>query len=584
MRGTWVRPLTDGNFLDSLTQRLVRLPSHSVDPGDPDGSLVRKWTKRFAKSGEFDLRPVQAAALEVLSQIAAYDGVGGYLQMAVGSGKTLVNLLASQLYDNVKRPLLLLPPDLVPELEAEIFRWQRHFDIKVPDYLTFSKLSQPTSSAYLEEIGPDLIIIDESQNLSNPNAARTKRFLRYLKEHPKTRVICLTGTITDQSIVEYSHLLKISIGPLTFIPDARAAGRPNPEFSKWRAVLDKGGKPSWNDVRAFEGLAKHYKVGWDSSDITGARDCARKAYFHRLKSSMGVLLTKVSSCTLPLHIEVLSPDFGEDLRGTVREVQETWMLPNGDDIVDGTEMARHLSTLSLGFYNRWDWDAVDADSDWNKARLAWASEVRAYLKGHSREGCDSPALVERWVREESPKNNLSVALRNWDAVRDLTPPPTVPIWVTYKVLLWAKDWVKQQDEPAILWYHSRAVGEKLGVVGVQVKTSKPKPNPASLPKVALPISVFHKGHNLQGYRRHLVIEPRSSGKIMEQLLGRAHRGGQTKDVHFKLLGWTWKQQGQVVEAVSRAHYAQTTTGQEQKLLLAQWTNAPDGVTKTLERT
>jgi len=556
------------------TQYLIDLPSHNIDPSCPESTRVDYWSHRFGISGEFKLRPAQAGALTAADMLSQYPGVGAFIQAAVGSGKSLLALLIAQIYPGVQNPLLLVKPSLVPEIEEQIHIWRPHFKLKVPRIMAYSQLSRPESTDALRAIAPDLIIADEAQSLGNPTSARTMRFLRYMESAPGTRFIGMTGTWADKSIAEYAHLIELAIGPLSPLPKQKRM------FNAWRSVLDVKGEPSDSDIDRFKPLADHYNIPFGGTSIA-RRDAAREAYFQRLKSLPGVLLTKKSSCDEPLHIRCVDPGVPVDIEEALDTMEKMWVLPNGDDVVDGTEYARHAATLSVGFYNRWDWDAVDADSEWDKARKEWASEVRRYLSAHAREGCDSPRLVEDWVRKHQPRNNLTPTLAAWDAVRELQAPPTIPVWISYEVMLWAKAWVDALPEPAIIWYYSRAVGPMLESLGVQVKYEKPKPDFRKQPKVALPITKFGTGHNLQEYRHHLLLEPRPSGKATEQWLGRSHRGGQDQPVHVDILTATWKQRLAVRDSILRARFQQKTSGQEQKLLIAEWHDAPYLITKAL---
>lgn len=565
-----------------LWRYLQRLPWHSIDPNDASGELVKKWTERFARpDGKYSLRPEQAAILETLSRISKYKGTGGFIQSAVGSGKTLAILLLASLYDDVTTTVVLVPPDLVEEIEREMFKWRDHFFLgdkcgRMPKIIPYSQLSQAKSSALLRHINPDLIIADESQKLGNPEAARTKRFFRHFAERPNCRFVALTGTITDQSINEYAHLLRMAVRQLNFIPDPK--DRAN--YNAWRSVIDVEGRPNADDVRAMQPLCSLAGIPWPTGVAAQRRAC-RRAFNKRLASTYGVLLTTESSTDSVLLIEMVQPDFGPQLLQYLEDA-EGMKLPNGDAIVDGTEKARHLATLSIGFFNRWDWDSVDADSAWDRARKNWASACRAYLKDHSREGRDSPALVEKWVREENPRNNTADAFWAWDKVRDKQAPPTVPVWVSNEVLMWAREWLYSQNEPAILWYYSRAVGDRLAAMGVDVRLKKPKPDYRRQPQVALPMSVFHKGHNMQEYRNCLVIEPWSSGKNTEQLLGRNHRNGQTLKCNWALLGHTKLLRTRITKSISRAQYIEDSTQQKQKILGATWKNPPKAAEKFLK--
>ena len=57
----------------------------------------------------------------------------------------------------------------------------------------------------------------------------------------------------------------------------------------------------------------------------------------------------------------------------------------------------------MGFYYYWDWPLGPdgepmVDKEYVGAKRGWDAAVRQYLKSYSREGCDSPFLVDQYVR------------------------------------------------------------------------------------------------------------------------------------------------------------------------------------------
>jgi hypothetical protein len=73
---------------------------------------------------------------------------------------------------------------------------------------------------------------------------------------------------------------------------------------------------------------------------------------------------------------------------------------------------------------------------------------------------------------------------------------------------------------------------------------------------------------LQQYTRHLVLQPSSSGKVWEQLLGRAHRMGQTRSVQYDVLTHTPTHRKAVFDAVRNADYIERTTQAPQRITRA----------------
>jgi hypothetical protein len=553
--------------------------SHAIDDQDKDGSLREKWNNVFCKSGLYGLRPSQAAALEAASLISEYDGTGLFTSMAVGDGKTLLLLLITQLYPDVERALLLLDPKLVPEFEEENAKWRPHFHLMTPQLMTYSRFSHKESTAALRDYNPDLIMADECQALKNAKSARGLRFFRYMKENPNTRFIATTGTIEDKCISEYTHLLRLSLGPLNWLPRHKA------EMNRWVSVLSNDGEPAKEDVDIWRPLAEFYGEKWPASEASRI-EAARRAYRERLSTCPGVLMTSESSCTEPLTYHIVRDPVPEALAAELGKMMTGYKLPNGDEIVDAAEMTRHRRTMAVGFYNRWDWDAVDADDEWLLARNEWSRQVRAYLSSHAREGCDSPALVEAWVENNQPRNGLTEALKAWNAVRHLKKPPTIPVWVNYAVLQNPVRWLNAPGKATrILWYYSPAVGDALEMLGCRVNRKLPKPSARRMPRVCLPFTAFHRGQNLQDYDEHRLIEPTPNGARLEQWGGRGHRGGRKGAVELFVDGRTHKQLETVETAVERSWGAANRNRQKRKMFLecTTWANPTPRIREIIRR-
>ncbi len=224
----------------------------------------------------------------------------------------------------------------------------------------------------------------------------------------------------------------------------------------------------------------------------------------------------------------------------------------------------------MGFYYVWDWPDGQEDEDWVSARREWWRACREYLKTYSREGCDSPFLVEEYVREKRRPAPLLEALEAWDAQRHKPPPPRKPVWLDYGPLLWALSWAAKQEGGAILWFSSRAVGEMLQAFGVPTFWEG-VPNKEVSGIVALSIRVYHEGKNfLTPWDNQLILQPPSSGAVWEQLLGRTYRPGQ-ESTHVKASVYYHVSpcHDAMRNALKKARYIQGNTTQPQILLFAE---------------
>jgi len=288
-----------------------------------------------------------------------------------------------------------------------------------------------------------------------------------------------------------------------------------------------------------------------------------------------VILTTESSSDAKLELQGISFQVSKELKDALHTLTEEWVLPDGSEVIDALHFDRAKAELAMGFYYVWDWPG-EPDEDWVLARRAWASSVRKFLQYRSREGLDSPHLVEVWVNEsphaESIAPEVVRALRDWEAQRDKPPPPTKPVWIDYTPLLKAYEWAVTQDGPVLLWFQTRAVAAALEeLFGIPALFGEdPDPN---VQVQALSTTVYHAGWNLQHWNNQLIIEPDSNPVVWEQLLGRTHRQGQKASVvRASCLQHVWPLRQKLERAVQKARTTQSTLHQQQKLLMASRNN------------
>lgn len=549
--------------IKTALERVMDLPHQDFMPL-PDGrwpggeDLVTKWTTLLQRGTTCakPVRPVQAVMLEECAWAAAQpDPIGGLFAVGVGKGKTLASLLIPEVFD-AKRPLLIVPASMRTQLEADIFEWSQHYNfrLKYLNVIYYSDLSRPKATGLLRELNPDLIICDEAHNFRHSSAARTKRFIRYVQSKPETRVVLMSGTMTGTGLSDYAHLSEIALRQWSPLPTH------DNDIDIWGSVINSDGEPddkAWNVLRDLNPRAA------DNRDVAGMRASFRA----RFATSPGVVSTITSSCDAEIQMYAEYPDMAEEVRHHMVRLADDWMLPNGDPAVDALHVHRAAGQLSCGFYYIWDWPD-EPDEDWLHARRSWDAACRQYLKLYAREGCDSQALLERYVRNGGPAV-LREILEEWDEHRHKDPPPTKAVWVDVTPVIYAVEWAEQQDR-AFIWYQSRAVGDMLEAFGVpRFDNGSMTPDPNKHPIAALSINVYNKGRNFQAWDNQLVMEPGPNGAIWQQKLGRTHRQGQTSEiVRCSVYQHTWANQQALAKATRRARYIQGTTGEPQKLLQA----------------
>lgn len=557
--------------------RITDLPI-KVEP-DPQ-ALVEKWTKRFARRASS--RPLflaQAQLLEEAERSMTWDGPYGCVgSMGVGKGKTLTLMLLPRVYE-AKRPLLLIPPDIREQtLEAE-WEWQTEYNAVMTTsdidewrmangdlrlIVTYGQLSRPDASALLEELQPDLVMADEAHNLANPKAARTMRFLRYMKTHRADVRFCpLSGTLTQARIQDYAHLVSLALMDKAPLP------RHERDLELWGSVINWGGEPDRAAEMAVEPLLR-----WAEYPQRGSiAKNTRFALGRRLLACEGVVVTTSSSCSADLELRAVYPPCSDVIREALGELTAHNNLPDGTEVIEASHFKQSARQLSMGFYYMWDWEYGIPDEEWLSARKLWAAEVRAYLDRWGRENVDSPFLVEKHVLKEQGPPGMLRALTAWQEQRVKPPPPVKAVWIDYGVVAWAADWMSRQDK-AILWFHSAAVGEMLEQFGVTPQWEG-KAHPTVNPKPALAINVYHKGHELQPWNHQLMLEVPPSGLRWEQMLGRTHREGQKAPaVTADVAQHTWVLRSSFDTALEKSEYIEDTTYQPQKLRLARTVGFP----------
>jgi hypothetical protein len=554
--------------------RIMSLPEHrlsavgearSDDPLWAEAqALVDKWTVAYRRHPRARrLRPIQAAVLELASIQAAKAWPAGLLgQVGVGKGKTLAFMLLARVF-GIDNPLLLLPPDMLDETREARWEWSKEYDFPDMRLLSYSKLSHHKSTAMLREIAPGIIFADECQALKNDQAARTMRFLRYMRANQGTRFVGLTGTLSQASVEEYATLSYLSLRQESPLP---IPGQEDSALEAWASVLDAGTCPDQSDYLMVSPLA--------GGKAYSSKAPYRKAFNKRLGSAPGFILTRSSACQARLEVHAEHPPLSQEVIDHLERLSNDYVLPDGTEIVEAIEHARAAKQLSLGFYYRWVWPNGEPDEDWLGARSAWAAAVREYLKHHAREGLDSPFLVQEAVRHGRIKSHeMRSLLSAWLEQSKKPKPPTEAVWLDYGPLVHAIAWAEKKDM-AFLWFQSRAVGKMLQAFGVP-SFWEGLPDPRKHKVAALSIEVYHKGKNFQPWSDQLILEPPPNAAKWEQLLGRTHRPGQRSAV---VRAHLYQHSDVLVESFQRARakarYIEDTTGQEQKLLMAHYYGLP----------
>lgn len=508
-----------------------------------------------------DLRPIQALALDEAST------VGGLLApIGVGEGKTLISLLLPMEL-NVRTAVLIIPAQLRKQLlEVDYVRYGKHFvlpnlanglfDPAVKTTLhviSYNELSSPKKFDLLNKLQPELIICDEAQALKSNKAARTKRFMRYFKANPGTKLAALSGTITSKSIRDFAHLSKMALGDRSPVP------RVWPVLEEWANALD----PIEN--RSPPGaLERLCKPGED----------ARSGFRRRLTETRGVVVSPPDVLGVGLQIRERPLMLPTPLSNMLELMREEWETPGGEEITDAFAFYRFANQLASGFYYRWIWprgEPPDIRAEWLEARKHWHREIRWYLSEKASTGMDSPNLLAlaassgRWQADTWGR---------WDAIRNQARPQTEAVWLDDYLVRDALSWALNND--GIIWYEHDAVAKKfqeLTTIPVFGAGDGSILDESGKRTIVASRRAHGTGKNLQQFNKQLVLTPPSNGAIWEQLLGRMHRTGQEADtVYCDVYQHTLEMVKALETARKDAEYIEQIKGAKQRLSYADWSS------------
>ena len=538
-------------------KRILALPRRKLDLEN-----VIDLTGHFRlPGGTLTLHPVQSAAL-----IDAAEADGLVANVGVGRGKTLIGLLMPEALD-AKQAVYLVESQLRGQLEREIADFYgRHFRLPLDRLriVTYHQLSSAKTSDILENIGPDLIIIDEAHRLARPSSARTKRFLRYMRKHPECRIVAMSGTLFKRSIMDFAHFMELALRKNSPLPKSY------PELKTWSAIVDT--EPAF---RLMAGALRRFCKSEDEPVQEGFR--------RRLIETPGVVATQgEDSVDASLFVRRLDLDIPESVQAEMRRLKQTWCIGD-EELEDAAAFARVQRELACGFYYQWVWPNGEKDQEWIDARRDWNKEVRERLK-RSIQGQDSPMLLfnaamryHDWVLKGSPKpapKNVwaSDTWEKWVAVKGrFNPtPPSEPVWIDDFVVDAAIAWAHKQKEPAIIWYIHKAVGERIaGKGGFPHYGAGTDANESRDQVIVASIDSQGQGKNLQHFSKNLLTSFLPNGTKFEQVSGRTHRFGQKADsVQIDWYGHTHER----IESMRRVYQecleVKRVMGQPQKILYA----------------
>lgn len=529
--------------------RINQIPRRDLD-SYMDWSAVSEILHSYLKkeNGQQNLWPLQVKALY---EIVLYGGA--FLPLGVGRGKTLISLLAPVVLQS-KRPILFVPADLrektnavsIPQLQNH---WHLHPHLRVIGY---SELSLAKNATMLENLQPDLIVLDECHSVGNPKAGRTRRLLRYLSDRPETIVVPMSGTITSKSLRNFAHIAQWALRKNCPLPsDWRT-------LVEWADALDA-------DVPDETRIHPGALLTW-SEPADDLLQTARSGFRKRLVETPAVVASHADELGTSLVIKpAAAPQLKKETWRLISSVRDTWTTPDGNDISEAIDLWRRLRELALGFWYRWD---PEPPSDWLDARREWKRNVREAIQHQRAQPVDTE--LQWWNRcARAADAGQLPAGHPWHAWRALKGDfhiNTVAEWVDEGALSRCADWLADND--GICWTMHREFGPRLaslaqvpyyGAGDDSILRSEAR-------SIAASATAHGQGKDLQRWATNLMVAPSASGKHWEQVLGRTHRHGQLADtVTVEVFLHVPELADSFVKARVAARYIEDTSGNAQKL-------------------
>lgn len=530
-------------------ERVAALPRRRFTLADAEAWAAR-LTPELRRPGVHgaaaSLRPWQALGL---AEAAANDGA--YLAFPVGVGKTLVAELLPVVME-AKRAVLIVPASLKDKSHADRTELQKAWKLaSPPPRITTMRELAPDSGAYLlDQLRPDLIIIDECDELANSGSSAAHRIDRYVvKRQDAVRVVAMTGTPSRNSIKGYWHLLCWALRERAPVPLNEG------EADMWAAALDA--KQGRNTGRVKPG------------PLGATRDEALAWYSARIQETPGVVCIDGDSAEgVPLKIRVRLARECADLDRHYQRFQVEQENPRGIAVSDPLSRWMLDGFLGTGLCPYYDPAPPD---EWRDNRRAVCAFVRNAIEASQTRSrpLDTEAQVLRRY-EGHP------VVQSWLAVRDSFTPRTSFEWLSTSALESVVDWLEEENSPGIVWCGSvefaTALADAVGLpyYGRQGRDRRGRPLHAADTSRSM-VASWHankRGFNLQPWRRMLIVHPPQSAKYLEQIFGRSHRAGQTEPVVVDVLATSGGTLDAFEAAVREARFAQSTVGLTQKILRA----------------
>lgn len=541
------------------------------------------------------------ALIELGAQPAPY---GAVLPFVAGVGKTLVSLLAGTIKGSV-RPVLVVPAKLRDKTRIEwahyAKHWRCHESITI---IAYEQLSRVGYNEWLDNVRPDLIVLDEAHRAKNAKAACSSKLAAYLRwadraGYPVT-VVVMSGTLARIGLGDYATLVRWALRDRAPVPTLTTT------IGAWDTCLGAGDES--DDLGEAAGILTSWVprgraafvelIGTEYSHLgPSSRRALRAGFRDRMLSTPGVVASKVTTCDAALTLDLWSPRVPAEITKALADLEAAGELPDGQTEGSALEMYRHESTFALGFWDRW---RRPPPAVWRQCRRLWHNLSRRTIS-HSRaphelhstrdvaNAIDSGRKQDPTIKEYVERYEIegcedalvafgpAPVLAAWRTVKPTFEPDSAPVWLSSAMVDAAETWLR--EGPGILWCESVAFARALEDRGWPYYGAGGTDRKGVMIEAAKGAIVASRpssgeGRNLQRWARNLFVQPLPDAQTWEQTLARTHRQGQMADeVTADVACFVAPHGKQLAEAWRRARLLGATWGQPQRLLSATRTDA-----------
>ncbi len=564
------------------------------DLSEERGKRLARQLSPMLLTEEGKAHPVWGQGLQWLQALAIDEAIkrdGAYLQLPVGSGKTLLSYLFGYIFES-ERPVLVVPNNLIEKTTLEFQTYRKYWVrpprppriiglrelVKRQNFISAGANGKRPKNL-LERIKPDLFILDEVDMLKNQNSSMVKRLARYIDKH-NVRTIAMTGTGGRFSILDISHLITWALKERAPVPLDYA------ELCVWADAID--------ERKRFEGFGSLRKrrtqpgallelidltrkdvglvKGQDPDDIEEI-GYARAAFRKRLTSTVGCIISDTDSCDKPLTIKLVRAPHDRVIERHFKAFRDHSITPTGDDVIDSLTYWALESAIGEGHCPRWK---KPPPLWWSEPRKMYAKLCAQVIKRTA--WSENPLDTAGAVRAEFGDHEI---VKEWEAVKKKWKGKRETVWHSYSVVEAAADWVEKNH--GIVWVKSLAFGAALSdatglaFYGEEGRDAKGRSIERDNGKRSVICSVASnmRGRNLQDrWHRNLVVGGVQSARYNEQLYGRTHRFGQLHPVHVEILLTSGGSLYSFERAKVEARFVHATQGHRQKILRAKHITCP----------